>query len=133
MGTSKGFKIWQFWLTTHMIFTLGTSVDWEVSLQVGSGGPTHALPSGWFIGTLEWDFFFKIDPWFFLLLNFKFFSSIEDPQDSILLGNLPINALDEWDVAKLGTVHIIGISVSYPGTQVYPKLFRVHGQGTSSD
>ena len=50
-------------------------MDWEVSLQVGSAGPSHLLPPGWYI---------------------------EDPRDSILLGNLPINALDEWDVAKLG-------------------------------
>ena len=27
---------------------------------------------------------------------------IEDPADSFLLGNLPINGLDEWDVSKLG-------------------------------
>ena len=57
-------------------------MDWEVSLQLGSAGPTHKLPSGWYI---------------------------EDPRDSILLGNLPINGLDEWDVAKLGKIffHII--------------------------
>ena len=54
---------------------IGTSVDWEVSLQVGSSGPSHVLPSGWYI---------------------------EDPKDGILLGNLPVNALNEWDVAKLG-------------------------------
>eukprot|EP00093_Oithona_nana_P014457 14457.XXX_467503_458791_1 [CDS] Oithona nana genome sequencing. len=53
----------------------GTSVDWEVSLQVGSAGPTHSMPGGWYI---------------------------EDPADSFLLGNLPINGLDEWDVSKLG-------------------------------
>ena len=50
-------------------------MDWEVSLQVGSAGPTHAMPAGWYV---------------------------EDPRDSVLLGNLPINGLDEWDVSKLG-------------------------------
>ena len=50
-------------------------MDWEVSLQVGSAGPTHSMPGGWYI---------------------------EDPADSFLLGNLPINGLDEWDVSKLG-------------------------------
>ena len=50
-------------------------MDWEVSLQVGSAGPTHSMPGGWYI---------------------------EDPVDSFLLGNLPINGLDEWDVSKLG-------------------------------
>ena len=49
-------------------------MDWEVSLQVGSACPTHLMPSGWYI---------------------------EDPADSFLLGNLPINGLDEWDVSKL--------------------------------
>ena len=62
-------------LNVIVISVIGTSVDWEVSLQVGSAGPSHLLPPGWYI---------------------------EDPRDSILLGNLPINALDEWDVAKLG-------------------------------
>ena len=62
-------------LNVIAISVIGTSVDWEVSLQVGSAGPSHLLPPGWYI---------------------------EDPRDSILLGNLPINALDEWDVAKLG-------------------------------
>ena len=42
----------------------GTSVDWEVSLQVGSAGPSHAIPPGWYV---------------------------EDPRDGLLLGNLPIN------------------------------------------
>ena len=42
---------------------------------MGSSGPSHVLPSGWYI---------------------------EDPKDGILLGNLPVNALNEWDVAKLG-------------------------------
>ena len=58
-----------------MLLLLGTSVDWEVSLQVGSAGPTHAMPAGWYV---------------------------EDPRDSVLLSNLPINGLDEWDVSKLG-------------------------------
>ena len=42
---------------------------------MGSSGPSHVLPSGWYI---------------------------EDPKEGILLGNLPVNTLDEWDVAKLG-------------------------------
>ena len=50
-------------------------MDWEVSLQVGASGPSHSMPGGWYI---------------------------EDPADSFLLGNLPINGLDEWDVSKLG-------------------------------
>ena len=44
-------------------------------LQVGSAGPTHLMPGGWYI---------------------------EDPVDSFLLGNLPVNGLNEWDISKLG-------------------------------
>ena len=44
-------------------------------LQVGSAGPTHLMPGGWYI---------------------------EDPVDSFLLGNLPVNSLNEWDISKLG-------------------------------
>ncbi len=50
-------------------------MDWEVSLQVGSAGPSQAIPPGWYV---------------------------EDPRDGLLLGNVPVNALNEWDVAKLG-------------------------------
>ena len=70
-------KVFEFNCTYLLLFSTGTSVDWEVSLQVGSAGPTHLLPPGWYI---------------------------EDPRDSILLGHLPINGLDEWDVAKLGKI-----------------------------
>ena len=73
-------------LNVIAISVIGTSVDWEVSLQVGSAGPSHLLPPGWYI---------------------------EDPRDSILLGNLPINALDEWDVAKLGKLDPLFYLIPY--------------------
>ena len=53
----------------------GTTVDWEVSLQLSSAGPTSAVPPGWYFA----------------------------PAGShALQGNTPINRLNEWDVTKLG-------------------------------
>ena len=63
---------------------LGTSVDWEVSLQVTSSGPSHALPPGWYV----------VDP--------GTGSDVTGTGSSGLLGNVPVNGLDEWDVNKLG-------------------------------
>jgi hypothetical protein len=53
----------------------GTTIDWEVSLQLSSAGPTSSLPPGWYFA----------------------------PEFSHgLMGNVAVNALDEWDVRKLG-------------------------------
>ena len=79
----------------------GTSVDWEVSLQVGSAGPSHAIPPGWYV---------------------------EDPRDGLLLGNLPINALNEWDVTKLGWFKSRSPSENHidtAGQQIIRQSFKV--------
>ena len=55
-------------------------MDWEVSLQVSSSGPSHALPPGWYI----------VSP------------DSANEGSSGLLGNVPVNGLDEWDINKLG-------------------------------
>ena len=76
MAPSSSSKLNNFGIrNSKILFYPGTSVDWEVSLQVGSAGPSHAIPPGWYI---------------------------EDPVTGILLGNVPVNSLDEWDVSKLG-------------------------------
>ena len=75
-------------------------MDWEVSLQIGSAGPSHALPPGWYI---------------------------EDPRESILLGNVPINGLDEWDVAKLGWFKSRSLSedhIDATGQQIIRQAFK---------
>lgn len=71
-----------------------------MSLQIGSAGPSHSLPPGWYI---------------------------EDPRESILLGNLPINGLDEWDVAKLGWFKSRSISedhIDATGQQIIRQAFK---------
>ena len=82
-------------------FSSGTSVDWEVSLQVGSAGPSHAIPPGWYV---------------------------EDPRNGLLLGNLPINALNEWDVTKLGWLKSRSPSENHidsAGQQIIRQSFKV--------
>ena len=53
----------------------GTTIDWEVSLQLSSAGPSSSVPPGWYMAPdLSHDLF----------------------------GNVPINGLNEWNVQKLG-------------------------------
>ena len=68
---------------------------------MGSAGPSHALPQGWYI---------------------------EDPRDSLLLGNLPVNALDEWDVSKLGWFKSRSPTedhIDSTGQQIISQAFKV--------
>ena len=85
-------------------------MDWEVSLQVGSAGPSSAIPPGWYV---------------------------EDPRDGLLLGNLPINALNEWDVTKLGWFKSRSQSENHidaAGQQIIRQSFKVEVEdcGTNS-
>ncbi len=50
-------------------------MDWEVSLQLSSPGPTSAVPPGWYL---------------------------VPEMSHALYGNVPVNGLDEWDISKLG-------------------------------
>ena len=61
----------------------GTSVDWEVSLQLSSAGPSNRMPPGWYFtraGSEIW----------------------HSTMAASLYGNVGINGLDEWSVDKLG-------------------------------
>ena len=59
---------------------LGTSVDWEVSLQLSSVGPTNTMPPGWYFTPAGQD------GW----------------KHPGLFGNVQVNGLNEWNVDKLG-------------------------------
>ena len=70
-------------------------------MQVGSAGPSHAIPPGWYV---------------------------EDPRNGLLLGNLPINALNEWDVTKLGWLKSRSPSENHidsAGQQIIRQSFKV--------
>ena len=64
---------------THVIS--GTSVDWEVSLQLSSTGPSNILPPGWYFMPHRPDI---------------------TTRNTSLFGNVPINNLNEWSLDKLG-------------------------------
>ena len=56
----------------------GTTIDWDVSLQVSSSGPSTLVPAGWYV-------------------------SLDTPSHThTLLAGLEINDLDGWDITKLG-------------------------------
>ena len=70
----------------HALFILskfeGTSVDWEVSLQLSSTGPSNILPPGWYFMQME--------------------DAVTLRNLTSLYGNVPINNLNEWSLDKLG-------------------------------
>ena len=58
----------------------GTTIDWDVSLQVSSSGPSTLVPPGWYV---------SLEP--------------DSPSHShTLLAGMEINDLDGWDITKLG-------------------------------
>ena len=61
---------------------VGTSVDWEVSLQLSSTGPSNILPPDWYFMEIEDDISLR--------------------NTTSLYGNVPINNLNEWSLDKLG-------------------------------
>ncbi|CAB4064408.1 unnamed protein product [Lepeophtheirus salmonis] len=61
--------------TYHVDLNSGSSVDWEVSLQMSGAGPSNSVPPGWYmVPEMSHDLF----------------------------GSIPINRLDEWNIYKLG-------------------------------
>ena len=60
----------------------GISVDWEVSLQLSSTGPSNTMPSG-----------------LYFMLNED---GVSSANTTSLYGNVPINSLNEWSLDKLG-------------------------------
>lgn len=56
----------------------GTAIDWHISLQVSTPGPTTLVPAGWYVATTE------------------------PSHRHDLLAGLPVNTLSGWDVSKLG-------------------------------
>ena len=70
-----------FFLRSYNVdLNTGTTIDWDVSLQVSSSGPSTLVPPGWYV--------------------------TPDTQTSslshTLMAGLRINDLDGWDVTKLG-------------------------------
>ena len=66
--------------TYNVDLNSGTTIDWDVSLQVSSSGPSTLVPPGWYV-------------------------SVEQESSSHshnLLAGLEINDLDGWDITKLG-------------------------------
>ena len=66
--------------TYNVDLNTGTTIDWDVSLQVSSPGPTTLVPPGWYV---------TMDP-----------ETVS--QSHTLLAGLPVNDLDGWDVTRLG-------------------------------
>ena len=54
----------------------GSTIDWDVTLQVSSPGPSTLVPAGWYV--------------------------VPQSQRHSLLAGLEVNELDSWDVRKLG-------------------------------
>ena len=66
--------------TYNVDLNTGTTIDWDVSLQVSSPGPSTLVPPGWYVA---------LDPG-------------RPAHSHTLLSGLTINELDGWDVTKLG-------------------------------
>ena len=64
--------------TYNVDLNTGTTIDWDVSLQVSSPGPSTLVPPGWYVA---------LDT---------------EALSHTLLAGLDINPLDGWDVTKLG-------------------------------
>ena len=64
--------------TYNVDLNTGTTIDWDVSLQVSSSGPSTLVPPGWYV------------------------ASDTETMTHTLLAGLQINDLDGWDVTKLG-------------------------------
>ena len=75
-----------YFVSFFILTFLGTAVDWEVSLQLSSTGPSNILPPSWY----------------FMPLNDDGHMLIHNQTQPYLYGNLPINNLNEWDLDKLG-------------------------------
>ena len=66
--------------TYNVDLNSGTTIDWDVSLQVSSAGPSTLVPPGWYV-SVEQD--------------------VSSHSHNLLAG-LEINDLDGWDITKLG-------------------------------
>ena len=75
-----------YFVSFFILTFLGTAVDWEVSLQLSSTGPSNILPPSWY----------------FMPLNNDGHMLRHNQTQRYLYGNLPINNLNEWDLDKLG-------------------------------